>query len=307
MESKSDEQPQMQDSVFLSKEYLEYEHEFKKYTDENLRSQEPDSDFMTLHEDSVADLDEKIARLIEWWRAAKHVVVYTGAGVSTSAGLPDYRGPQGVWTRKIRGEESADDIQWDTELPELAPTATHLALARLHEAGLLAHVVTTNGDGLHKKSGVPPAALTELHGNSFVELCSSCGRRYERDFVTRTATGLFEHKTGRRCEACGGDLVDNIVNFGNTFEHVPSMEKEHDDAWVEMLKADLVVVLGSSLSVQSACDLPEECIPARSEKPDGGRMVIVNLQKTPKDSLAALQIFAACDCVMGPVEKALLS
>ncbi|CAE7670453.1 SRT1, partial [Symbiodinium pilosum] len=105
------------------------------------------------------------------------------------------------------------------------------------------------------------------------------------------------------CEDCGGELHDTIVNFGNTVEHVPSMEDAHDRTWVHCLKADLVVVLGSSLSVPTACDLPEECLPARDGKPDGGRLVIVNLQRTPKDQLANLRIFAACDDVMAFVEQ----
>lgn len=290
---------------FEAAEFLEYEREFKKYTSENLRSQRPGDDFATLHQDTDDELREKIACLTEWWREAKHVVVYTGAGVSTAAGLPDYRGPEGVWTRKVRGE-AIENFDCD-ELSVFTPTRSHVALARLQQAGFLAHVVTTNVDGLHSKAGLPSEALSELHGNSFVELCRACGKRFERGYVTRTATGLFEHKTGKVCESCGGALYDNIVNFGNTFEHVPSMEEEHDRAWVQTLKADLVVVLGSSLSVQTACDLPEECLPPRSEKPKGGRLVIVNLQRTPKDSLAALQIFAPCDDAIGPIEHALLS
>jgi len=291
------------DSVFESKEFQEYEREFAKYMSENERNLCPEQDFNSVLQEPEDVLREKISTLVEWWRNAKHVVVYTGAGISTAAGLPDYRGPEGVWTRKLRGE----DVDETLELFGYEPTLAHDALARLYKAGFLAHVCTTNLDNLHSKSGLPKDALSELHGNSFVEECSSCGMTFKRAFLVRNATGLFEHGTGRACEKCGGPLRDNIVNFGNTFAHVPSMEAQHDQAWIETIKADLVVVLGSSLSVQSSCDLPEECIAPRGEKSAGGRLVIVNQQKTPKDSLASLRLSATCDEAMGPLAAALLA
>jgi len=211
----------------------------------------------------------------------------------------------GVWTRKLKGEQTSDDEY--LQVVNCQPTPAHQAFVQLYRANRLHYIGTTNCDGLHLKSGFPREALSELHGNSFVEECSSCLARYERDYAVRTATGLFEHETGSLCDACGGPLRDVIVNFGNTFEHVPSMEAEHDRAWMEMKKADLVVVLGSSLSVETACDLPEECIPVRYGRPNGGRMVIVNLQPTPKDELAALQISATCDAVMTHIANELLT
>eukprot|EP00747_Dinoflagellata_sp_TGD_P181041 gnl/TRDRNA2_/TRDRNA2_34484_c0_seq1.p1 gnl/TRDRNA2_/TRDRNA2_34484_c0~~gnl/TRDRNA2_/TRDRNA2_34484_c0_seq1.p1 ORF type:complete len:343 (-),score=59.01 gnl/TRDRNA2_/TRDRNA2_34484_c0_seq1:68-1027(-) len=294
-----------EDSGFRADEFKEYEAEFKKYVEENLRHQPTDVDFQTELQDTRPELAEKVDMLATWWRCAKHVVVFTGAGVSTAAGLPDYRGPEGIWTRKLRGELVVDDTL-DLDLRKMKPTKTHEALARLHKAGLISHVATTNVDGLHRKAGLPTDVLSELHGNSFVEECSSCGRMFERDFVVRTATGLFEHATGRACEICAGALRDIIVNFGNTFEHVPSMEAAHDSTWVQCLKADLVVVLGSSLSVPTACDLPETCLSPRDEKPYGGRLVIVNKQRTPKDAMAAIRIFASCDDVVAAVERDLL-
>merc|ERR1711879_574099 len=99
--------------------------------------------------------------------------------------------------------------------------------------------------------------------------------------------------TKKTCEKCGKQaLRDIIVNFGNTVEHVPSMESQYDLAWVNSIKADLFLVLGSSLSVPTACDLPDYCV----EK--GGKVVIVNKQRTPKDDSAALLIHAPCDTVM---------
>jgi hypothetical protein len=96
------------DSTFESTEFVEYEREFKRYTQDNLRTITRDVDFHTEHVEDKETLDTKVQMLLSWWRDASSVVVYTGAGISTAAGLPDYRGPQGVWTRKIRGE-AADD------------------------------------------------------------------------------------------------------------------------------------------------------------------------------------------------------
>merc|ERR1712232_444290 len=247
-------------------------------------------------------LETKLQTLSTWWREARHVVVYTGAGISTAAGLPDYRGPNGVWTKKACGE-AVDDSMDMFKPGTLAPTTAHKVICRLHAAGRVAAVVTTNCDGLHSLSGIPRDAIYELHGSAYAEECRTCGTRFERDFVVRTATGLYDHDTGRKCEKCGGALYDNIVNFGNTFEHVPSMEDVHDAAWVECLKADLCVVLGSSLSVKTACDLPEECLQERDAKPNGGRLVIVNRQRTPKDELASLRIFGNCDYVLSFIDK----
>lgn len=297
--------PREEDSTFESSEFEEYEREFKQYTAENLRTLAPEVDFASELQDDSDTLRSKLLTLAAWWREARHVVVFTGAGISTAAGLPDYRGPQGIWTRKIRGEGADDGIAMFTP-GSLTPTLAHQVVVRLFESGHVASVVTTNVDGLHLASGFPRGALSELHGNACIEECRVCSARFTRDYVTRVATSLFEHATGRQCEHCGEALYDNIVNFGNTFEHVPSMEAEHDRAWVECMKADLCVVLGSSLSVQTACDLPEECLAPRCDKPAGGRLVVVNLQRTPKDTLASLSIFATSDTVLSAVEQELL-
>ena len=269
---------------------------------QNLQNQTPAEDFATEQWDESEVLQGKLSQLQKLCQDANHMVVFTGAGISTATGLPDYRGPRGVWTRKLKGETVSDDLELKRSLQ---PSSAHMAIARLYCSGLIKFVATTNVDDLHCKSGLPKESLAELHGNSFVEECEKCLKQYKQSFVTRTATGLFEHHTGRYCE-CGGPLRDIIVNFGNTFEHVPSMEDQHDAAWVHCLKADLVLVLGSSLSVPTACDLPEICLEARDGKPDGGKLVIVNLQRTPKDAMASLRIFASCDDVMEFLEQTFL-
>lgn len=105
-----------------------------------------------------------------------------------------HRGPRGVWTRKLKGETVSDDLELKRSLQ---PSSAHMAIARLHCSGLIKFVATTNVDDLHCKSGLPKESLAELHGNSFVEECEKCLKQYKQSFVTRTATGLFEHHTGR--------------------------------------------------------------------------------------------------------------
>lgn len=125
---------------------------------------------------------EKVATLAAWVKSSKHVVFHTGAGISTSAGIPDFRGPKGVWTLEERGEKPKVNISWD----EAHPTATHMALARLAELGVARFIVSQNIDGLHLRSGVPRSALSELHGNMFVDQCDMCKKMFVRDSAATT-------------------------------------------------------------------------------------------------------------------------
>ena len=152
--------------------------------------------------------------------------------------------------------------------------------------GLLKHVISQNTDGLHRKSGIPKENLTEVHGNRNLEHCSKCGKDYMRDFnVGRRAK---DHTTGRNCEnpACKGALRDSIINFGQNLR-----EEDINTGFGHGYKADLMLCLGSSMRVRPACTMAE----VTAEK--GGRLVIVNLQKTPMSPLG-LHIHAKIDDVM---------
>jgi NAD-dependent SIR2 family protein deacetylase len=144
-----------------------------------------------------------VAQLV---KDSKHTVVYTGAGISTNARLPDYRGPKGIWTLKEQG------LTPDTIAPngEIDPTHGHLALTALNRAGLVDHVVSTNIDGLHLRSGLGAAVLSELHGNAYTEKCSKCNhvtiRQITFDLIKN---GVHpDHLTGNTCSqpGCGGEL-----------------------------------------------------------------------------------------------------
>ena len=142
--------------------------------------------------------------------SGRGVVVFTGAGISVSCGIPDFRGPNGVWTRQKKNlgpPPLARGVSFATARPSL----THLALAHLVRAGIVTRVVSQNVDGLHLRSGIAPDRLFELHGNCFVEACRGCGARHERDFETGT---VGFKATGRRCERCVLGGSSNGVGVG---------------------------------------------------------------------------------------------
>lgn len=166
------------------------------------------------------------------------------------------------------------------------PSLTHMALVELEKAGILKFVISQNVDGLHLRSGIAREKLAELHGNSFREVCPSCGTEYVRDFEMETI-GL--KKTPRRCsdEKCKARLRDSVLDWE---DELPSKEINLAEKHCEM--ADTVLCLGTSLQITPACDLPLKALCS------GGKVVIVNLQQTPKDKQASLVIHGLVDEVM---------
>jgi len=246
------------------------------------------------HTENEEELDRKIKKLGELIKESKHVVFYTGAGVSTSAKIPDFRGPKGVWTLREKGEMPKMEITME----QAQPTLCHMALVELQNQNILKYLVSQNVDGLHRRSGIKPELLSELHGNIYLEICEECGTEYLRNFSVTEHAGTevntkglqfreMSHMTGRRCKnnGCKGILRDSIVNFG---ESLPSYSLKK--AKKESKESDLGIVLGSSLTVTPASDLPRR----------PSKLVIVNLQKTSLDNLCfeGLRIFAKTDIVM---------
>ncbi|XP_062816308.1 NAD-dependent protein deacylase sirtuin-6 isoform X2 [Anolis carolinensis] len=238
--------------------------------------------------DPPEELEEKVSRLADLIREASNVVFHTGAGISTSSGIPDFRGPNGVWTLEERGQPA----KFDTTFEEARPSPTHMALLGLHRAGLLHFLVSQNVDGLHVRSGFPRDKLAELHGNMFVEECMKCGKQYVRETVVGTM-GL--KPTGRLCDvskrrglrACRGKLMDTILDWEDSLP-----DRDLLLASKASRKADLSVTLGTSLQIKPSGDLP------LLTKRKGGRLVIVNLQPTKYDKQADLRIHAYVDVVM---------
>ncbi len=207
------------------------------------------------------DLAARIQTMALWLYEASYPVAFTGAGISTESGLPDFRGPDGVWTRRDKGlPPKPMTVPWD----QVNPNAGHDALVDLQKLGKIRFLISQNVDNLHLKSGFPPELLAELHGNIAMLRCEKCGNTVARS------------EGGQRCP-CGGRLVRSVVDFGESLPQGDLMRSfEHSR------KSDLFIVLGSSLVVTPAADMPKEALRA------GAKLVIVNREETPFDRVAPL-------------------
>ncbi|CAL1548109.1 unnamed protein product, partial [Lymnaea stagnalis] len=276
------------DKAFVSKN-----PDIVKTSETNARRLKANKERVLEIEDESALLDTKCLQLAELIKSSKHVVVYTGAGISTAASIPDYRGPNGVWTMLRKGQELSPQ-----DLSDAEPTLTHMSLTTLYRVGKVKHIVSQNVDGLHIRSGFPRHALSELHGNMYIECCYSCAphKEFIRLFDVTERTGVHRHTTQRHCRACSGNLTDTIVHFGE------KGKLKSPYRWKEAVRAakktDLILCLGSSLKVLKKY----ACLWCMDKKPQlRPKLVIVNLQWTPKDDLATIKINGKCDYVISKV------
>ncbi|KAF4959262.1 hypothetical protein FSARC_10778 [Fusarium sarcochroum] len=232
-------------------------------------------------------IDQQAAELVTLIKDSKHFIVFTGAGVSTSAGIPDFRGPEGAWTLRAQGRARTAKV---TSTLQAIPTPTHMALVELQNQGVLKYLISQNCDGLHRRSGIQRERISELHGNSNRECCIDCGKEYIRDFraVATYEKTVHDHRTGRKCTKCGGLLHDTIINFGEYLPAEPlKLARSH------ARKADLCLVLGSSLTIPPASTIPETCGKSRKSK-----LIICNLQETPMENLAEKHVWSEADTLM---------
>ena len=234
-----------------------------------------------------ADLEE----LSGWLRGASSVVMLTGAGVSTESGIPDFRGPNGIWTRDPRAERlsnigyyiadaalrreawrrRADHPAWDAR-----PNAAHHAIAELEHGGHVDLLVTQNIDGLHLLAGSSPDRLVEIHGSIRESACLTCGdRRPMIDILARVRGGEEDPP----CEVCGGILKSATVSFGQNLD--PSDLARAREA---AAGADVFIAVGTSLTVYPVAALPDLTLAG------GGRLVIINAEPTPLDDRAHLVV-----------------
>ncbi|GFR74331.1 NAD-dependent deacetylase sirtuin-7 [Elysia marginata] len=271
--------------------------EIVKTSQRNAKRLKENKDRQLEIEDEPAVLSDKCERLADLIKSSEHVIVYTGAGISTAASIPDYRGPNGVWTLLKKGQGLSPQ-----DLSDAEPTYTHMCLTKLFRVKKVKHVVSQNCDGLHIRSGFPRYSLSELHGNMYIEMCYNCAphREYVRLFDVTERTSVRRHTTSRRCRACGVNLTDTIVHFGEKGKiKSPYRWKEAVRA---ARKADLILCLGTSLKVLKKY----QCLWCMDKKPHlRPKLAIVNLQWTPKDDVATLKINGRCDSVMRMVMKLL--
>lgn len=233
------------------------------------------------------DVNGEKTTLAEWIRDAGAITVLSGAGVSTYSGIPDYRGPQGVWTKdpSAAALSSIDSYVSDPEVRKRAwlarrdhpawqaqPNVAHQALVSLEQAGKLRAIITQNIDELHQQAGSDPASVIELHGTMFQVECLSCGQRGSM------AEALERVRAGEEdpaCRACGGMQKSATISFGQ------SLREEVVQAAVRAARGcDLMLAIGSSLTVQPAAGL---CLEAMD---NGARLIVLNNEDTPYDSVA---------------------
>ncbi len=237
-------------------------------------------------EDQLSRLDEEaVDEVAEWLVEAESLVVFTGAGVSTESGIPDFRGPQGIWkkidpsifefSRYVRDPE-VRRLAWRMRLEhpgfQAEPNPSHHAIAELEAHTAFEALITQNIDGLHHAAGSDPAKILEIHGTMKEVKCLSCRSRWPTEVILERVADGEEDPS---CEKCGGILKTATISFGEQLD--PDVLARCQEAAV---KSDVFLVAGSSLVVYPAAALPE--IAADT----GARLVIVNLEETPLDHKA---------------------
>ena len=253
---------------------------------------------------SSRDHDPAVAALIEIARSARVISAFTGAGISTESGIPDYRGPGGVWERNApptlsdfrenpgtRRQYWAERRERYPALRDTQPNAGHLALARLQSAGRLSYVVTQNIDGLHQKAGSDPGRTIELHGTAHRVQCLDCGASWPAEQIQ----DRLELEPLPDCEICGGMIRAATVLFGQVMP-----EDALRRAFAVARATDLMLVVGSSLVVQPAARLPQIAVS------NGARLAIINNEPTPLDSLANVVVRSSAGAVLSALVDALL-
>lgn len=231
--------------------------------------------------------DVLIARVRGWLRAAERIVVLTGAGISTDSGIPDFRGPQGLWT-KNPGAEKMATLQHYVADPEVRkrawrsrmelwaldrdPNDGHRALAALERRGNLHTLITQNVDGLHHKAGSSPERIVEIHGTMREVMCLSCGERMPME---RALERLQAGEDDPPCRTCGGILKSATISFGQALVPEDLMRAE-----AAAQDCDVMLAVGSTLSVYPIAGV----VPVA--KRAGARVIIVNAEPTEMDHLA---------------------
>ena len=228
----------------------------------------------------------KLQHLIE---KSNKLVFFTGAGISTNSGIPDFRGPKGVWktatpiyfqdfisSKEKRIESWEKKFSNELSIDSAKPNIGHLKLAEIMNRKEGTHLITQNVDNLHQDSGIDNSKITELHGNATYAKCLDCSKKYELTFLKEDFLATKEPPV---CNICGGIIKTATISFGQAMP-----EEEMITAQKVSIKSDLFICLGSSLAVFPAADLP------LLAKETGANLVIINNEPTQMDHLSDLVI-----------------
>ena len=246
----------------------------------------------------MGDLARDIKALSRLLEVSHRVVVFTGAGISTESGIPDYRSPGGIWTKYtpvdfqdfVRSEDMRREawrrkIATHDAVADAEPSRGHRAVAELVRRGTVACVITQNVDGLHQRSGIADDRVVELHGNTTYASCLSCGERHELEPIY---AAFAADETLPLCDACGGLVKTATISFG---QQMPEAEMHRAEA--ETLRCDLFISIGSSLRVYPAAGFPSLA------KRNGALLAIVNREATGLDMEADLLVHGEIGPTLG--------
>jgi NAD-dependent deacetylase len=233
---------------------------------------------------------------------AGKILIFTGAGLSTESGIPDFRSPGGLWDRydpeefylqKIVSDDKCREKYWQVHeesyrvMKQALPNPGHIAIKELEQTGKVLAIVTQNIDRLHHRAGSSPDKILELHGTAFMIECLTCGRSYDRDvMVDRVRQGV----KALYCDDCSGILKPATISFGQTMP-----EDKLTESFLHAQDCDLCIVLGTSLVVYPAASVPEQAVNS------GAKLIIINLDITPLDSIADLVIHDSVGKVLGGI------
>jgi NAD-dependent deacetylase len=247
-------------------------------------------------------MEDKPKQVAQWIIHSKQVVVFSGAGLSTESGIPDFRSPGGVWDRynpedfyfqNFLASEASREKYWQmaTEMYEpmkrAQPNLAHLAIAEMERLSKLDCVITQNIDGLHFKAGNSEEKVLQLHGTAMAVSCLSCGKRYDRDEIQGR---ILKGVKAPHCDDCNGPLKPATISFGQSMP-----ERETEEAYHRSSLSDLFIVIGSSLVVQPAASMPLVA------KRNGAKLVIINRDPTPYDNMADIVIHGQAGPTMADI------
>jgi len=252
---------------------------------------------------TIKKFEQEMEEVADFIVKSKRIVVFTGAGVSTESGIPDFRSPDGIWSKynpyeftyqRFIEHPIARRKMWqmllETGMAKKAdPNPAHWAIAELYKLGNLDCVITQNVDNLHQIAGVPEDRVFELHGNMQWVICLGCGKRYP---LAEIIPAIEKNEDLPDCEFCHGVLKPDAVFFGE-----PLPEKVLNEAISRSNSCDLFIVIGSSLVVYPAAFMPTYAVNS------GARLVIINLTSTPMDDQATILIRAKAGEAMSQIVK----